>query len=195
MSLRYALLALVSGGPLTGYDAVKHFHTSVGHLWHAPDSQIYPELRRMQADGLLEAIEVPWGTKGATKTEYSLTGLGRTALEQWQAAALTYAPERDQAHLLAAYFEFGSPQDARSRLREHIEFYSAAKESAQSQARGIRDRSSVTLARRFSNTDKKDWDRIAAFKLFAYEGKIARAEAEIAWARRGLVLLDGIYAE
>jgi len=58
MSLRHALLALVSGGPLTGYDAVKHFRSSVGHLWHAPDSQIYPELRRMQAEGELSDEEL-----------------------------------------------------------------------------------------------------------------------------------------
>lgn len=195
MSLRHALLALVSGGPLTGYDAVKHFHSSVGHLWHAPDSQIYPELRRMQADGLLEAREVPWGTKSATKTEYSLTDAGRTALETWQGTPLTYALERDQAHLLAAYFEWGSRESAAARLREHIDFFTAAKHSAQAQAQAIRERSSATLQRRFGNTDSKDWDRIAAFKLFAYEGKIASAQAEIAWAREGLALLDQTYAD
>ena len=53
MSLRYALLALLTAQPMTGYDLARAFHTSVGHVWHAPDSQIYPELRRMEADGLL----------------------------------------------------------------------------------------------------------------------------------------------
>src|SRR5690554_4859194 len=127
MTLRHALLALVSGGPLTGYDAVKHFRTSVGHLWHAPDSQIYPELRRMLAEGLLEATEVPWGTKSATKTQYSLTDSGRAALAQWQYTPLSYALERDHAHLLAAYFEWGSRESAAERLREHIEFFTRAK--------------------------------------------------------------------
>ena len=76
MSLRAALLALLSAGPLTGYDAAKHFAVSVGHVWNAPDSQIYPELRKMAAEGLLDAHPVPWGTKGATKTEYALTDAG-----------------------------------------------------------------------------------------------------------------------
>jgi DNA-binding PadR family transcriptional regulator len=190
MSLRSALLALVSGGPLTGYDAVKHFRSSVGHLWHAPDSQIYPELRRMQAEGLLAAAEVPWGSKAATKTQYSLTDAGRAALAEWQARPLTYAPERDQAHLIAAYFEWGTPETARLRLREHIAVFTAAKESAEAQARDIRDRTSPTLQRRLAVTDPGEWDRIAAFKLLAYRGKIARAEAEISWARDGLQLLD-----
>ena len=193
MSLRYALLALVSGGPLTGYDAVKHFRSSVGHLWHAPDSQIYPELRRMQADGLLDATEVPWGSKSATKTRYSLTEAGRSALETWQRTPLAYAPERDQAHLVAAYFEWGTPESARERLLEHIAFFTEARDSAGVQAQEIRDRTSATLQRRFRNTDPADWDRIADFKVLAYEGKIARATAEIEWARKGLALLDTVY--
>ena len=190
MSLRAALLALISGGPLTGYDAVKHFRTSVGHVWHAPDSQIYPELRKMQAEGLLAATEVPWGTKQATKTRYALTDAGRHALAAWQATPLGYAPERDQAHLLAAYFEWGTTESARARLHEHIAFFTAARASAEHQAQEIRDRTSATLARRFQSTAPETHDRIAAFKLFAYEGKIARASAEIAWAEHGLALLD-----
>lgn len=192
MSLRVALLALISGGPLTGYDAVKHFRASVGHLWHAPDSQIYPELRRMQGEGLLAATDIPWGTSGATKTQYQLTDAGREELAAWQRSPVVYAPERDQAHLVAAYFEWGDAASARARLTEHIAFFSAAKETAERQAREIRDRTSATLQRRLAVTDPADWDRIAAFKAFAYEGKITRAEAEIAWARAGLALLDSL---
>jgi DNA-binding PadR family transcriptional regulator len=194
MTLRSALLALISGGPLTGYDAVKHFRSSVGHLWHAPDSQIYPELRKMQAEGLLEATEVPWGRKSALKTQYALTDAGRRALAEWQATPLAYAQERDHAHLMAAYFEWGSPETARARLQEHVEFYTAALESAQKQAREIAERTSATLQRRLDSTDPDQWNRIAAFKLFAYEGKISRARAEIEWARKGLELLDSLEA-
>ena len=192
MSLRYALLALISGGPLTGYDAVKHFRSSVGHLWHAPDSQIYPELRRMESDGLLAATEIPWGSGTATKTQYALTDAGRAALRQWQRSPIAYAPERDTAHLVAAYFEFGDPDSARQRLLEHIAFFEAAKATAERQAQEIRDKTSATLQRRLEITDPEDWERIAAFKAFAYEGKIARATAEIAWAKSGLDLLDGL---
>lgn len=195
MSLRSALLALISGGPITGYDAVKHFHSSVGHLWHAPDSQIYPELRRMQAEGLLDAKAVPWGTKQSTKTQYSLTDAGRAALREWQETPLRYSPERDHAHLIAAYFEYGTLESARARLEEHIAFFTEARRSAERQANDIQDRSSASLLRRFEVIDRSDWDRSAAFKRFAYEGKIARADAEIAWARRGLRLLDALAAE
>lgn len=193
MSLRAALLALISAGPATGYDAVKRFRGSVGHVWHAPDSQIYPELRRMQADGLLRAEEVPWGSKRATKTRYTITEAGRRALAEWQSSPLDYAPERDQAHLLAAYFEWApDAEEPRRRLAEHIAHFVEVRDSARQQIAGIEDLSNPTLARRLESSEPAQRDRIVAFKRYAYEGKIARAEAEIAWAREGLRLLDDL---
>lgn len=195
MSLRAALLALISAGPLTGYDAAKRFSGSVGHVWHAPDSQIYPELRRMEADGLLEAEQVPWGKKQATKTQYTITALGREALAEWQRTPLSYAPERDQTHLLAAYFEWAPDADSpRQRLAEHIAHFTEVLGDAERQVAGIDELTNPTLARRFEATDPAEHARIAAFKRFAYAGKIARAEAEIAWAEAGLRLLDELDA-
>ena len=49
MSLRHALLALLDATPMTGYTLAKHFDQSAAFVWHAPHSQIYPELRRMAA--------------------------------------------------------------------------------------------------------------------------------------------------
>lgn len=51
MSLRHAALALLSAQPMTGYQLVQYFDDTVGLMWAASDSQIYPELRRMEADG------------------------------------------------------------------------------------------------------------------------------------------------
>ena len=66
MSLRYALLALLRVGPQSGYDLQKQFSLSVGHVWHAPDSQIYPELRKMESEGLVEGEDQLRGERGST---------------------------------------------------------------------------------------------------------------------------------
>jgi PadR family transcriptional regulator, regulatory protein AphA len=55
VSLRHARLGVLKDQPLTGYDLVRHFQGTVGFLWSAPQSQIYPELRRMEAAGLVKA--------------------------------------------------------------------------------------------------------------------------------------------
>ncbi|MEX5299565.1 PadR family transcriptional regulator [Kocuria sp. CPCC 205292] len=189
MSLRSALLALLSSGPLTGYDVVKQFSSSVGHVWHAPDSQIYPELRKMHAEGLLASRPVPWGSRGATKTEYSITPEGERALRLWQEQPLGYVRERDPAHLRAAYFEWAPPGAAAAQLRAHIEHYRDQRAQALQQIGALRDRTSPTLARRLAVNPEDQWERITRFKIFAYEGQVARADQEIAWAERGLELL------
>src|SRR5699024_6991409 len=75
MSLKYALLALIRIGPMSGYDLQKQFSLSVGHVWHARDSQIYPELRRMETNGLIEGEEQKRGERG-TRRIYHITRAG-----------------------------------------------------------------------------------------------------------------------
>jgi hypothetical protein len=50
------------------------------------------------------------------------------------------------------------------------------------------------VQRRLERYPPEEWDRIVAFKALAYEGMIARADTEIAWARRGLSLVDELEA-
>jgi DNA-binding PadR family transcriptional regulator len=188
VSLRYALLALLTAQPMTGYDLAKAFHSSVGHVWHAPDSQIYPELRRMESEHLVRGEATGWGQVG-TKTEYAITDAGVDAFREWMASPLSYRLERDPAHLKAAYFEWTDPQSARAQLEAHAEHYGVLRAQWQSQLEAIRDRSHPMVARRLEIFPESDWDRITAFKEFTYEGLVARADQEIEWAARGVALV------
>ncbi|MFW0772267.1 PadR family transcriptional regulator [Paenarthrobacter nitroguajacolicus] len=190
MTLRSALLALLSSGPLTGYDLVKQFSSSVGHVWHAPDSQIYPELRKMHAEGLLSSRPVPWGTRGATKTEYALTPAGEAALLEWQNQPLTYVRDRDPARLKAAYFEWAPTGVAAAQLRAHIAHYEEQRLQTLHMIQALEQRTHPTLARRLTRYAEEEQEQIVRFKIFAYEGQLARAEQEIAWAKRGLEILE-----
>ncbi len=190
MTLRSALLALLSSGPLTGYDLVKQFSSSVGHVWHAPDSQIYPELRKMHAAGLLSSRPVPWGTRGATKTEYALTPEGEAALRQWQDQPLTYVQERDPARLKAAYFEWAPSGAAAAQLEAHIAHYEGQRLQTLQMIEALEQRTHPTLARRLTRNPEGEREQIVRFKIFAYEGLLAHAEQEIAWAKRGLQILE-----
>jgi PadR family transcriptional regulator AphA len=191
MSLRYALLALLTAQPMTGYDLAKAFHSSVGHVWHAPDSQIYPELRRMERDGLIDGELVPWGST-TTKTRYAITNRGREAFREWMATPLEYARDRDPAHLRAAYFEWTDAEHARAQLEAHRAHFTELKEQWQGQLRAIRDRTHPVVARRLEVFPESEWERIVAYKAFAYEGLVDRADHEIAWAERGLRLVDDL---
>jgi PadR family transcriptional regulator AphA len=189
MSLRNAILALLAVEPMTGYDLLKHFEASVGHVWHAPDSQIYPALRAMEHDGLLEGEDVTWGQRG-TKRRYTITEAGRTAFREWMDTPLDYPRDRDPVHLKAAYLEWATPDAARAQLRAHIAHYEERLAQWREKIREIETGGSAMLQKRLATVPPEEHRRTIAFKRYTYEGMIARADAEIAWARRGLELLD-----
>ncbi|MEZ3161562.1 PadR family transcriptional regulator [Microbacterium sp. BWT-B31] len=189
MSLRYALLAILRVGPLSGYDLQKQFAHSVGHVWHAPDSQIYPELRKMQNDGLIEGEEQTRGERG-TRRVYHVTDAGERAFLEWMGSSLDYQRVRDPAHLRAAYLESAPPEAARDFLEHHIAQWESELEQFEGQIDQIDDGTSPMLNRRLAATAAAQRERTIAYKRFAYEGLVDRARIEIEWAKRGLQLLD-----
>jgi DNA-binding PadR family transcriptional regulator len=174
---------------LTGYDLIRHFQGTVGFLWSAPQSQIYPELRRMQMDGVLRGELVTWGQRGV-KTQYSITEAGVEALREWMAQPLAYTPDRDPAHLRAAYLEWTDPPAARAQLERHAAHYRELRDQRLGQLESIRDHSHPIVAKRLEAAPEQEWRRITAFKEFTYEGLVAQAELEIEWAEHGLRLID-----
>lgn len=193
MSLRNALLALLRVGPLSGYDLQKQFSLSVGHVWHAPDSQIYPELRKMETAGLIEGEEQVRGERG-TRRVYHVTDAGDRAFLDWMETPLDYSRVRDPAHLKAAYLEATSPDAAREFLRAHIVAWESELEQWEGELRRIDAIDNPMLIRRLAATAPEEHERTIAFKRFAYEGLVERARGEIEWARRGLELVDDLSA-
>ncbi|MDV8022715.1 PadR family transcriptional regulator [Rhodococcus sp. IEGM 1330] len=193
MSLRYALLALLTAGPVTGYDAAKRFSGSVGHVWHAPDSQIYPELRRMESDGFVAGEQVRWGPR-STKTQYRITEDGIDAFRSWMNTPLDHMPVRDAFHMQAAYFEWADPECARRILRSHIDYYTEQVAQLSTIKTDIESRTDSMIARRLQNRPVEEHDRIIAYKAHTYAGMIARCRSEIDWAESGLALVDHLEA-
>lgn len=79
MSLRYGLIDLLAGEPMSGYDLSQFFAASMGNVWPAQHSQIYPELAKLVADGLItQTGEGPRGRK-----VYQATPEGIEAMRAW----------------------------------------------------------------------------------------------------------------
>lgn len=194
MSLQHALLALLTARPLTAYEIAKQFSTSVGYVWYAPDSQIYPQLRRMEDAGLVAATEL--SSRGRRiKREYRITEQGLSEFRSWISSPATYQRERDVHHLRAAYLEWAQPEDARRHMERHIEFHQKQIEQWSAHRATLLDHSNPTLSARRAGSALDQQERIVAFKVFAYDGLIKRARAEIAWARRGLQVVEQLAAE
>lgn len=189
MSLRHALLSLLTVEPMTGYDLYKVFESSVGHVWHAPDSQIYPELKRMESEGLVTGEDVPWGQRGK-KRQYTITKEGIVHFQNWINTPLEYARTRDPAHLKAAYLEWAEPEAAREQMRGHILHHQALLWQWQERIDEFEQDTNPMLTKRLKIASPERREATIAYKRFTYEGLIARAEAEIRWATRGLELID-----
>ena len=79
MSLRHGLLDLLAGEPMSGYDLTRYFGVSMANVWPAQHSQIYPELAKLVAEGLIaQTGEGPRGRK-----VYETTPAGLDALRSW----------------------------------------------------------------------------------------------------------------
>jgi PadR family transcriptional regulator, regulator of vanillate utilization len=191
MSLRHALLAILTADPMTGYDLVKYFDRTVAFVWNAPHSQIYPELRRMEQAGLIEGDVVQRGER-AQKRVYRINEKGVLELERWANELLPLQPERDAARLKAAYFEWGSYEAARRQLTEHLNHYTDHLRQWEQAIDDINARRVALLKRRLDVRPADEHEAIVAFKAFAFRGEAARARSEIAWAEEGLKLLGAL---
>jgi PadR family transcriptional regulator AphA len=118
MSLRYALLGLLAEEPSSGYDLTRKFeHALQRYAWHAQHSQIYPELTRLAADGLVEvAAEGPRGRR-----TYAITGRGRSELRTWMLNPPDVFVVRHEFVLRLFLLSTLDPDDARAVLRPVVE--------------------------------------------------------------------------
>jgi PadR family transcriptional regulator AphA len=188
VSLRHALLALLDAGPTTGYELAKQFDQSVDYVWRAQHSQIYTELRRLEAAGMVVADTVPRGL--ATKRAYRLTPRGDAELRRWVVEVVEPPAVREPAYLRATYLEYGTPQQARAQFRAHRAHYEAQRDRYERHIDQLERRDTALLRRRLAAAPADAHDAIVAYKVHAYRGLVERARAEIVWAERGLELVD-----
>jgi PadR family transcriptional regulator AphA len=194
MSLRHALLALVEAGPMTGYEITKVFDRSVAYVWHAPHSQIYPELRRLEAEELVVAHDVPRGER-ATKRAYTLTPAGAAELRRWVADVRPPPRVRELAYLKATYYEYAPPEVARQQFAAHLAHYREQQERWEQHVEQLEARATDLLRRRLAHTPEAARRAVVAYKVHVYRGLIERARTEVAWATEGLALVDRLAAD
>jgi DNA-binding PadR family transcriptional regulator len=84
VSLKHALLGFLNYGPHTGYELKKVFDISVAHFWNAELSQIYPTLKSLESEGLVE-MDVDVQANRPNRKVYSITDDGRRELIEWLA--------------------------------------------------------------------------------------------------------------
>lgn len=106
----YVLLGTLSFGPRTGYAIKSLLDQSARFFWATSFSQIYPELKKLADQGLVEGRDTTEG--GRKRIEYRITEAGREALAAWLKEPPEIFELRDEG-LLKLFFTFaGEPEDA-----------------------------------------------------------------------------------
>jgi DNA-binding PadR family transcriptional regulator len=115
--LRWAILTLLADQDSSGYDLSKSFDASVAYVWAAGQSQIYPELRRLEDEGLIRGRDVAQRGR-PDKRLFHLTARGRRALVEWAASPLPPLAVRDAFQLRTVNLGRLPPARARELLTD-----------------------------------------------------------------------------
>ena len=80
MSVRHALLGLLSQGPKYGHQLRQEFEATTGDVWPLNVGQVYTTLQRLERDGLVESDGD--AAEGPQKC-FRITGAGSAELDGW----------------------------------------------------------------------------------------------------------------
>ena len=111
----HVILGMLSWRPMSGYEIKALVDKSTRFFWAASYGQIYPELRRLSAAGLIEGKADPQG--GRRRNVYRLTPAGRRELEAWLAVDAEAFELRDEGLLKLFFAEAGGIADGASGAR------------------------------------------------------------------------------
>jgi DNA-binding PadR family transcriptional regulator len=93
MSVRHALLALLSDGPKYGLQLRHEFEARTGEVWPLNVGQVYTTLQRLERDGLVASD----GADDGPQKGYAITDDGTRELRAWLQTPPTVAqPPRDE---------------------------------------------------------------------------------------------------
>ena len=110
------ILGMLKLGAPTGYDIKKASDGSTRFFWSASCGQIYPELKRLQKEGLVRSRQEPRGK--VKRTVYELTPQGEEALREWLTDRENVIFEiRDESLLRLFFSDVLSREDVLANLR------------------------------------------------------------------------------
>src|SRR5512134_1485404 len=95
------ILGLIAAQPRSGYEIKQVVDHSARFFWAASYGQIYPELKRLAAAGLVAGADASQG--GRRRTVYELTDEGRGVAAEWMAQPPEVFETRDEG-LLKLFF-------------------------------------------------------------------------------------------
>lgn len=166
-SLKYAILGLLCRHPMTGYEIAKEFNSELAEFWYANHSQIYPELKKLNDEGLVSYdIEISGEILEAKR--YTITEDGFDDFTKWLNKDEKIQKTPKDIFRLRMYFSGNMNVETRVRLLEnqriqHVKRLNTLKKKNEP----------------YTEVPPRDSDRFGDFLVL--QGAIMRQENIIAW--------------
>ncbi|MBW2280705.1 MAG: PadR family transcriptional regulator [Deltaproteobacteria bacterium] len=171
----FAVLGFLTLGPMSGYDIKKLVEDSVENFWSESFGQIYPALRRLTEEGLIEKAEGA-SEGGRPRHVYSINDRGREAHAAWLREPTDPPPVRIE--LLLKLF-FGARADPATNRQQILAY-------REQMVRDLDRYRSITAR---LHRERADADDLPYWLLTLRFGEHDRA-AHIAWCDETLAALE-----
>jgi DNA-binding PadR family transcriptional regulator len=122
-STAYVILGMLNWRPRSGYEIKNAVDNSTRFFWAASYSQIYPELKRLSKQGMVEGEAVPTG--GRRRKVFKITAAGRRELRKWLDQPAETFELRNEGLLKLFFSESASPERGVELLREQAARHAA----------------------------------------------------------------------
>lgn len=100
---------------MSGYELRNEIAGSIGHFWQESFGQLYPTLRELSTEGLVEPIQTD-----ERRIPYRITPAGRAALREWLATVPeTISADRNELLLRLTFGRHAEPGVIRGHLERH----------------------------------------------------------------------------
>jgi DNA-binding PadR family transcriptional regulator len=165
------LLGLLTVEPMSGYDLGQTIRASIGHFWNESYGQIYPNLKKLAADGLVSAKAERQKGK-PDRHIYSITKKGRERLAKWLAVQPQAEIPRNELLLKLFFGVQLSPEIS-------IAFVERMAES-EHRTLQIINRAAEEIAKNQQYPDAPFWRMTARFGQFELEAHLRWAEETLA---------------
>lgn len=191
MSLPHAILGVLEARPMSGYELTRFFDGTARWVWTAPQSQIYPLLRKLEAEGWISGEEQVRGER-LRRTSYSLTDDGLDELRRWLAEPHSEPSVRDGLLLKALFFDLADPDGAMAVLDAHIAELEEHVSQWAAHRAALLAHDTPLLRERLDHRPVEQHDRIAGLKAHVFDYLIDQADLRIRWCRETIGLVEAV---
>jgi PadR family transcriptional regulator, regulatory protein AphA len=115
------LLGLLTEGERTGYELTRDFDVSLANVWAASHSQIYPELAKLEAAGLIRKTEA--GPRGSQR--YAITPTGGATVRTWLSETRPSQDPRAERMVRVFFLGLLPPAEAASYFADQQQLHAA----------------------------------------------------------------------